>query len=68
MGGINGIQTARQIRSLKHLDEQIMFLTSYPEYMVESFDVMTFQYLIKPITPYKVGGENDQAMPVLPSP
>lgn len=51
MGGINGIQTARQIRRLKYLDEQIMFLTSYPEYMVESFDVMTFQYLIKPITP-----------------
>lgn len=51
MGGINGIQTARQIRGLKRLDEQIIFLTSYPEYMVESFDVMTFQYLIKPITP-----------------
>ncbi|MCU6340204.1 LytTR family transcriptional regulator DNA-binding domain-containing protein, partial [Enterobacter quasiroggenkampii] len=23
----------------------------YPEYMVESFDVMTFQYLIKPVAP-----------------
>ncbi|KWX78569.1 regulator [Paenibacillus riograndensis] len=51
MAGINGIQTARRIRGLKHLDEQIIFLTNYPEYMVESFDVMTFQYLIKPIAP-----------------
>ncbi|MBT2290108.1 response regulator transcription factor [Paenibacillus albidus] len=51
MMGINGIQTARRIRGLKHLDEQIIFLTNYPEYMVESFDVMTFQYLIKPIAP-----------------
>ncbi|MCM3746973.1 LytTR family DNA-binding domain-containing protein [Paenibacillus pasadenensis] len=51
MSGINGIQTARKIRGLKHLDEQIIFLTSYPEYMVESFDVMTFQYLIKPVAP-----------------
>lgn len=51
MGGINGIQTARRIRSLNHFDEQIVFLTSYPEYMVESFDVITFQYLIKPIAP-----------------
>lgn len=51
MGGINGIQTARKIRELNNLDEQIIFLTSYPEYMVESFDVMTFQYLIKPIAP-----------------
>ncbi|WP_019639224.1 LytR/AlgR family response regulator transcription factor [Paenibacillus fonticola] len=52
MSGINGIQTAHIIRNLKNLDEQIIFLTSYPEYMVESFDVMTFQYLIKPIAPH----------------
>ncbi|MGG4439543.1 LytR/AlgR family response regulator transcription factor [Brevibacillus fortis] len=51
MGGMNGIQTARKIRGLNNLDEQIIFLTSYPKYMVESFDVMTFQYLIKPIAP-----------------
>jgi two-component system response regulator LytT len=52
MSGINGIQTAHVIRKLKNLDEQIIFLTSYPEYMVESFDVVTFQYLIKPIAPH----------------
>lgn len=51
MGGMNGIQTAKEIRNMKFLDVQIMFLTSYPEYMVESFDVITFQYLIKPIQP-----------------
>ncbi|WP_217561143.1 LytTR family DNA-binding domain-containing protein [Paenibacillus sp. GbtcB18] len=51
MGGINGIQTARRIRELNNLDEQIIFLTGYPEYMIESFDVMTFQYLIKPVAP-----------------
>ncbi|MBU5351498.1 LytTR family DNA-binding domain-containing protein [Paenibacillus barcinonensis] len=49
MGGMNGIQTANELRKLKIMDVQIMFLTSYPEYMVQSFDVMTFQYLIKPI-------------------
>jgi two-component system response regulator LytT len=52
MSGINGIQTAHVIRKSKNLDEQIIFLTSYPEYMVESFDVVTFQYLIKPIAPH----------------
>ncbi|NRR02286.1 response regulator transcription factor [Brevibacillus sp. RS1.1] len=51
MGGMNGIQAARTIRGLNNLDEQIIFLTSYPKYMVESFDVMTYQYLIKPIAP-----------------
>lgn len=49
MGGMNGIQTANEIRKMRIMDVQIMFLTSYPEYMVQSFDVMTFQYLIKPI-------------------
>lgn len=49
MNGLNGIQTAQQIRDLKRLDEQIVFLTSYPDYMIESFDVVTFQYLLKPI-------------------
>ncbi|MFM9277558.1 LytR/AlgR family response regulator transcription factor [Paenibacillus jiagnxiensis] len=52
MNGINGIQTARKIRSLKNIDEQIIFLTSYPEYMLESFDVVTYQYLIKPVAPH----------------
>jgi DNA-binding LytR/AlgR family response regulator len=51
MSGINGISAARRIRELQHLDEQIIFLTSYPEYMVESFDVFIFQYLIKPVAP-----------------
>lgn len=48
---MNGIQAAHRLRSRKHFDEQIIFLTSYPEYMVESFDVITFQYLIKPVAP-----------------
>lgn len=52
MGGINGIAAARKIRELQHLDEQIIFLTSYPEYMVESLDVFIFQYLIKPVEPF----------------
>jgi two-component system response regulator LytT len=51
MNGMTGIQAARAIRNLNNLDEQIIFLTSYPEYMVESFDVITFQYLLKPIAP-----------------
>ncbi|MNP37748.1 Sensory transduction protein LytR [compost metagenome] len=36
---------------MKRHHEQIIFLTSYAEYMLESFDVVTFQYLIKPIEP-----------------
>lgn len=51
MGGMDGIQTARKLREMKRHREQIVFLTSYAEYMLESFDVVTFQYLIKPVEP-----------------
>ncbi|MNI01977.1 Sensory transduction protein LytR [compost metagenome] len=51
MNGLNGIQTAQKLRGMKRHHEQIIFLTSYAEYMLESFDVVTFQYLIKPIEP-----------------
>jgi len=49
MTGLNGIQTARKLREMKRHREQIVFLTSYAEYMLESFDVVTFQYMIKPV-------------------
>lgn len=51
MNELNGIETARKLREMKRQSEQIIFLTSYPEYMLESFDVITFQYLIKPVEP-----------------
>ncbi|WP_410515131.1 LytTR family DNA-binding domain-containing protein [Paenibacillus sp. BR2-3] len=50
MGRVNGIETAKAIRSLPDREVQIIFLTSYPEYMIESFDVQTFHYLIKPVS------------------
>lgn len=51
MSGLNGIETAKKLRKMKRHQEQIIFLTSYAEYMLESFDVVTFQYLIKPVEP-----------------
>ncbi|WP_322924422.1 LytTR family DNA-binding domain-containing protein [Paenibacillus campi] len=51
MNGLTGIETARKLREMKRLSEQIVFLTSYAEYMLESFDVITFQYLLKPVKP-----------------
>lgn len=53
MTGMNGLETAREIRSIPDREVQIMFLTSYPEYMLQSFDVQTFQYLLKPV-PYQL--------------
>ncbi len=50
MSGINGLVTAKHIRSLPNREVAILFLSSYPEYVMESFDVLTFQYLLKPLT------------------
>lgn len=48
MPEINGMDLAKQLRT-KSDDVFIIFTTSYPEYMHESFEVQPFQYLIKPI-------------------
>ncbi|MGW9621745.1 LytR/AlgR family response regulator transcription factor [Paenibacillus terrae] len=50
MIGINGLETARMIRRIPDYDVQIIFLTSYPEYVMDSFDVQTLQYLLKPVS------------------
>jgi len=44
------MQTAHSIRSLPDRDVQIIFLTSYSQYMLNSFNVQPFQYLIKPVS------------------
>ncbi len=41
----NGIAAAQRIRSLPDRDVRIVFVSSYPQYMKDSFNVQTFQYL-----------------------
>jgi len=53
MPGINGIQAAREIRERNSL-VQIVFLTSSPEYAVESYSVRAYYYLLKPATEEKL--------------
>lgn len=48
MPGLDGIQTARILRSRKNIC-CIMYITSYPEYVFESFEVNTYRYFVKPI-------------------
>ena len=47
MTGISGMETAKRIRELPDRNVLIVFVTSYPEFMQESFDVQASQYLIK---------------------
>ena len=50
MPEINGIEIAEQIRKIPDRNVLIIFITSYPEYMQDSFDVQAYQYLTKPLT------------------
>ena len=49
MPDIKGLDVAVAIRELPDRNVSIAFVTSYPEYMQDSFDVQTSQYIIKPV-------------------
>lgn len=49
MPGENGIEIARNIRA-SGADTEIIFLTSSPEYAVDSYEVKAQNYLLKPVT------------------
>ncbi len=53
MPGINGMQAAREIRQ-KNSSIQIIFLTSSPEFAVESYSVRAHYYLLKPVSEEKL--------------
>lgn len=48
MPGLDGISTARKLRDQKSVC-CIIYITSYPQYVFESFEVNTYRYLVKPI-------------------
>ena len=48
MDGITGMETAKRIRHTDH-DCRIVFITTSPEFAVESYDVSASFYLLKPI-------------------
>lgn len=52
MSGENGIEIARNIRA-SGTDTEIIFLTSSPEYAVDSYEVKAQNYLLKPVTEEK---------------
>jgi DNA-binding LytR/AlgR family response regulator len=50
MQGLTGIQAAEKIRAIPDRNVLIVFITSYPSYMQDSFDVQASQYLSKPLS------------------
>ena len=48
MSGYTGIQTAKELRT-KHYSNRIVFLTSSPEFAIDSYSVKAYHYSLKPI-------------------
>lgn len=53
MGQLNGLETAKKIRSFDSVVD-IIFLTSFIEFMQEGYVVRAYRYLLKPIDEKKV--------------
>jgi DNA-binding LytR/AlgR family response regulator len=47
MPGISGLQLAKKLSGEKLL---LVFITSHPEFAIESYDIEAFDYLLKPLT------------------
>ena len=61
MDGINGIDTARELRK-KAEDTVLIFITGIKEYVFDAFDVAAFHYLIKPIEEEKFNAVCERAV------
>ena len=53
MGNIDGIETSRLIRN-RDKDCIIIFVSAYPEVAVDSYEVNTFRFIVKPINKEKL--------------
>jgi DNA-binding LytR/AlgR family response regulator len=60
MSGMDGVQLARTVR--KHNQEiQIVFVTGFPDYIAEGYEVEALQYLLKPVDEQKLFAVLDRA-------
>lgn len=60
MGKLNGIDLARQIRK-ENTSVQIIFITGFPDFISEGYEVSALHYLIKPVKEEKLFSVLDRA-------
>ena len=53
MPGMDGMETARVLRARNSICS-IIFITAYPEFVLESYEVQPFRFMIKPIETAKI--------------
>lgn len=60
MGEVNGIELAQRIR-LEDSRVQIVFITGFPDFMAEGYEVSALHYLMKPVSREKLSAVLDRA-------
>ena len=50
----NGMDFARRIRKTCNSEKSIIFITAYPDFVYESFEVRTHRFIVKPVTQEKL--------------
>lgn len=64
MGAMDGVTMAKKIRQ-KHDSVQIVFITGFPDYIQEGYEVSALHYLLKPINTDKLCAVLDRAVTIL---
>ncbi len=60
MSGMNGVELAKTLRARSDFS-QIIFITGYPEFIADGYDVSALHYLLKPARPEKLFEVLDRA-------
>ncbi len=60
MGQMNGMELARRIRQADEM-MQMVFITGYPDFISEGYEVSALHYLMKPVAPEKLWAVLDKA-------
>lgn len=60
MGGMNGVELARRVRE-RNRTVQMVFITGYPDFIAEGYEVSALHYLMKPVCREKLWQVLDRA-------
>lgn len=61
MGDMNGVELAKKIRQ-NNDSVQMVFITGFPDFMVEGYEVSALHYLMKPVSEEKLHNVLDKAV------
>ena len=63
MGAMNGVELAKELRQVqKDTMLQLVFITGFPDFIAEGYEVDALHYLIKPVVPAKLFSVLDKAV------